>query len=1391
MTKISNPFSTGGGGYNFEDKVHAVFVSTLLCQGNIPGLTPGRIVKIILQGIYAGFQTDDLILFNIDNTGNEQKLISQIKHKLSFTLSDQIFEKVIRDAWQDFSNSALFNKGKDRLCLITSPASKEGIEDIKILLEWINYCSDWKEFESKVKTIGFSSNEKRNKFSIICELLSRAKGSALSGEELFAFFKSWQLLNYDLDNSNSTHRSLIINMLNLARPFNTEKKGEEAWQSILEFVKDANQSAGTITSYTIPVTIKDYFSSSINISESDGITRLKDHSKLLIQQVKDSIGTVHLERTESLLKLSEIIENNNLVIVQGTAGIGKSALIKNIINNRNDILYFYFRIEDFNSPNLESVLTGLGVQERLQDLSARFALLNNKWIIIESLEKLFELENSYAFQDLLAFIKIDPTWKLIITCRTHSVQTFFYNVFKPLMANPSLYECPMLTENEIDHLKNKIPELFNILSNNRLRKLIRNLYYLELAFFYSFEKHTVSNESDFLNFLWKQVIGKESENINGLPDKRRITFEKIALKRAKTMTLGVDIADYDLEAVNKLIKDDLIIRYEDDLIAPSHDVLEDLALIHFIDREYRNNGNEMSVFIKNIGNEPAMHRSFRLWIMKHISDESSSNFSKFIESLLNQKDLDIYWKDEVMSAILISDDPLSFFNKHEELLIENDGIILRRFIFILCLSCKIPDKQLIDSFKLSKKTSELLYSSFLIPFGNGWSALLNFINSRINSFNDTFIDDFVQLLKEWLLLIRIDQSLPNESKAASEIALNLLKKYKDNIIDNQQAEAIVKVLIYLYPVIRSKIRKLIMQDIFYNEKRNKRNRSDWANIFVEQVLATLPNVQFLCKYHPQLVIRIAWQYWKMEENREKYLYCDIDADFGFQEFIGRNIECFPPSGLQGPFDSLLKYHPKIGISFILELCNYSAIKYSNSNHGKSECEYVYLEMNDGHKIKQICCERLWMAYRGTSVTPSILQSALMALENYLIKKIEDGKSISADLKILLSKSNSVLTSGLVAGLATGYWQLLGKAILPIVRTREFYNLDYLRLINEQSSNPLRFSLTMYNDVIKELFYNERMKSNNRIWRKIPLENIIPNLLLGDMKEEVSDIIDSFYKKLPPISQQNDGDKQWRLILNRMDIRKYHAEVSDKTKCILKIPDPEADLHDYVNKSLQHENFITPFYKLNTWAKRVFDGENVIDSYAHYTEAISDAKKIQKLSQESPSNEYVMLFKGGVTHTAAICVRDHWSELTYEDKLWSLSVVEEVISLESQNNHALEDAIMFNESYAAAFIIPQLYVYFINSDNEKKLKNLIAIAVTHESESIRQAVCQGINKYLWNYVPDFAQSCLWGSIEYSFLREKLLNTNYIPQRIKEINLHQEKILILREWPDPLKLDYLEC
>lgn len=252
--QLSNPFSSGGGGENFETRVQASFV-VLMVTGGFVACFPGCLIKKIkLQGKYAGYDTDDLIVFvERQSDGQEKKLLGQIKHSIKITEGDNVFGEVIQAAWSDFNNPKLFTRGRDSIALVTGPLSATDTSDVRIILEWARYHENSEEFLKNVELGNFSSPAKQIKLKAFRSHLKKANGGKdVSDEDLFQFLKHFHLLGYDLDVQAGVTLSLLHSLIGQY----SQDNAQNMWSRLLDEVQSANQNAGTITKDSLPEDIQ-------------------------------------------------------------------------------------------------------------------------------------------------------------------------------------------------------------------------------------------------------------------------------------------------------------------------------------------------------------------------------------------------------------------------------------------------------------------------------------------------------------------------------------------------------------------------------------------------------------------------------------------------------------------------------------------------------------------------------------------------------------------------------------------------------------------------------------------------------------------------------------------------------------------------------------------------------------------------------------------------------------------------------------------------------------------------------------------------------------------------------------------------------------------------------
>jgi hypothetical protein len=1378
----SNPYSTGGGGPNFETRVQAAFTVLMLTGRLAPCLPPFPITEIKLQGQYAGFNTEDFIVFSKhQETEKEAKLLAQIKHEISITASNEIFSEVIQSTWNDFCDEN-FDSSTDALALITGPLSATDINDVRPILEWARHSEDEEEFFTKINTANFSSEAKKKKLEAFKTHLKTANdGTDVSHRELWEFLKVFHLIGYDLDTEAggtlSLLHSLIAQYSNEAAPF--------LWARVVDAVQTANQSAGTLTLETLPEDIRTAFSTVGSSSWLSDVSKLKEHGNYILGGIKITVGGIHIKQSDAFAQLLSLTEASSFIFVSGERGAGKSSLIRefsDFIGERAPI--FCLRTEELDQAHLDNVFSAMGLRGSLRDLEAGFALMPKKYLIIESLEKLLELEKTTAFTDLLHLLKKQQGWTVIVTGRDYAYQQITFNYLQPFGVDFVTLTLDGFSNDQVQNLYEQLKPLQKIADNPTLKPLLKSPFFADLAYRVlqiGTEFTSEDGEKEFRFAVWRDVIAKEQMRTNGMPLRRRQAFIDIAVKRAKQMVYGVPATEFDSDAVLKLEEDNLVRRdSKNSLVSPAHDVLEDWALDQYIEDAYRRHSSNTPDFLDAIGNEPAMNRAFRLWL--HQKLRYGENVDNFVNSVLSSLDIQRYWQDETIAAVLQGDNPDDFLRLLKEKIFLTNGELFKRFCFILRIACQMPDQTL--ALKLKENDERALADAlYLKPYGQGWKAMICFLLENRDSLPKGLTPHVTAVLNDWSSLLNLNEDLPVPAREAGLLALHLLAPLKESYTDDGDRKKLLSIIIKTISVIPKEFLELLETDVFIN---GVDERPSYVEDFCEMVFQGV-EAAFFCKHSPDIPMKLAYFEWLIGETIEDdnpFYRSSIDVAecFGLHEF---RYKFSPASGAQGPFQYLLYYHTRKGLDFILNLLNRTADKYAHSDldapsrhvvlrTGYSEplVEQIEMPLNDGSVVRQYCSIRLWAAYRGYSVIPYLLQSALMALENWLIAYTEysESEQLEGLFDYILRHSNSVMPTAVLASVATGFPEKVGKFALPLLRIPELYDMDLRRFINEQGGNEIVWHLGFQIDALSKRYSEERRTAALRPWRKEHLESLIIRLQLLESRDEAFAAIDLLRAFEPQ-------DEKMRLRLHRIDSRGWRIVEDKENNRIMFEPEGlEPDLMDIQQQAQERMQVQSRFSSLHVWVRKAFEHQPLGNEYcATWHEALAEAKELFAELKAGVVSELAEMYFGAIVTAAAIFVRDHSSELSEEDTLWCAELISQTVmaNADTDNSIAIADATDFDGAAAAASVLPIL-LDFASEGNEKLfVKSLIATALTHANENVRCRTADGIRKYLWQRDAEFAQKCIIGALEYARF-ELEQNNLFVKRRIYSLEGDAKKV-----------------
>ncbi len=1365
MSKTASPFATGSGGITFETHVQAAFMATMLVNGRYPCLPCGRVDSIRLQARQAGYETDDLLLILIAPTNQQHKLLAQIKHTIVISENDAEFEKTIKSFWVDFTNGDLFNPEHDILMLVTGPLPASYVSHVIPVLDWAKHSRDANEFINKLNTSVFSSDLKRKYFGIIRALLNKANGAEITDNQFWRFCCSLNIVSYDFSQSSSKDTANILSMLQLTKDSSSSESTEGIWARLITYAQGANQNAATITYDQLPTEIKRWFRAGFEIVNTPSLARLREHGDAILNIIDDEIApNVHLSREPITDYIYDLLNDSNFVLITGISGIGKSVIAKKVANALKDRCpVFIFKTEEFNHPHLHQMLISIGVQDTITDLSSRFALLPQKILFIESLEKIFELRYRDAFKQLLEIVKSDPSWKIVVTCRWHAIDWIKQEFLFPFSIKAQVCTIPKLSNNEIEYIKAKIPSLSPFFGNSRIRDFMRvpgHLKYACQVLGNAGERAESMDEEKLRQVIWDNVIEKKIEQRNGLPLKRRKCFIDICLRRAKSMSVSVPIGENDDEgALQQLVRDN-VLREVSGRYLPEQDLLEDWALIRYINDTFTECSDNPSTFFSSIGEEPAMRRSFRMWLVEMLGKPESTVFNDFITTSLKNESLSQYWRDGIIIAVLSTDKAENYISQQKDNLLENDAALLMRMIHLLRVGCKFPDEKLLETLGLTEYGKKFMSLMFLKPKGSGWASIIKFVYANIDKIDFKHSKLILGMLKDWCSVAKVGEETLEAGRETGLIALYFWNKIKEFYNDEFQKE-LFKVILHVPRELKVEISTLVDEALAYDTFKVPHH----LRTFLHLIIGTFDNI-YICQHLPDIVVKVAEHQWFLlhsQRIRESYSH-DIEQYFDLNHSY--DLEYFPASALQGPFSTLLQYHPDIGVNLILKLVNHATEGYINSTLDKDSADEpvkVKVILNDGSIIEQWGSERLWSLYRGTHVGPHVLVSALMALESWLLRLSESDKDISNYFDRLLKETNSVAATSLLVSVALAYPQVLKERCLPLLRTKEFFRWDLIRQHRDMSHfGDIRASLGIPTGGMDDVYYNERKESDKKKHRKYNLESLSLSLQLAQLKDDVQKIIDEYHRQLPPIKQQSELDKTWRIALKRMDLREYKIEAPKDSEYIMFVPtEPEEDIKEFQERAKPGMEAFAERNALSMWGMNKFENKSPSSTiFEDWRKALAAAQKIHNEFQKNSNEQELLMHQGGPIYVAAVCIRDHSSELTNEQKRWCANVLLEAVrkEMDSLDSQVRVSRFAMHGSRPAAMVLP-LLLALVNERRKQEVKRIIAGSLTHASEEVRQYAIAGAHNYLWKSDPTFAHSCLVGMLHYASLCERLYKIMY--------------------------------
>ena len=1129
---------------------------------------------------------------------------------------------------------------------------------------------------------------------------------------------------------------------------------------------------------------------SLGKSIVDFITELRRHTESILAPIHSKIvfngQEIKIDRSATLKELQNTLQSSSMVILTGQGGAGKTAVIKDLYDRLDGSApFFVFKASEFNIANVNELFSPYG-SFGLTDFIEEHRSIEEKYIVIDSAEKLSDIESQAVFHELMSRL-LANSWKVICTTRHSFVDDLKWQLIEFYSFSSKVINIENILKKELFVLGKTYS--FKIPENERLLELLLNPFYLNEYLQNYTDAEGAQTYTDFRKLIWNKKIQNSYYRKNNIYLERERCFLEIAKARAESGSFYVSGDNLNREALTALAADE-VIKYDSDNggYFITHDTYEEWALDRVIEREF-NRADNCKGFLESLGTSLPIRRAFRIWLSEQILINSSKVKSSIEESIISN-DIQPFWKDEVLISVLLSDCAEAFFTAFEKKLLEDDGRLLLRVIFLLRIACKEFDESLLQLLGIERAEGVALKTVFSMPKGKGWHLTIDFIHRHMKVFGLRSINIILPLLHDW-------NSKYKQGETTRKASLIGLYYYEQMFMDgcghysrDELAKQLVQVILQGAHEIMNELSAIFTTIL----AQGKADHRDKYHRLAQSILASMTDGIEVVKALPEFVLKLAELFWFQIPREGPYgrMRMGVEEDFcitGEYEF-----KYHPASALQTPIYQLLRVVYPETLDMVLSFTNKTVDCYVKSELG-NEVEEIELIFNEGDTKKQYISSRLWNTYRGTQVSTSLLQSIHMALEKWLLEqaKIASQEALEWVCEYLLRNSNSASITAVVASIVMAHPQKLFKIARILFRTKELFLYDTARMSFDQIHKVELLALKKWlpglrGDYENELCEQERIKACDDEHRKLTLEFIAVqyqfvrkegNEEFESQRQSLWELWDKYYSELPPEAEQTDVDKTWRLFLARMDTRKMKVKAEphkDGDKILITFdPEMEPELKKHSEDSLQRINEAMKYNPLRTWAEYRFKREEEkYKQYVRYEEnpstAAAGAKDIIENLGKKEAEEVSFLNRSTPSYVCAVLLRDFFDKLNDVEKEFCKETILTYASLPTHSEkytYQMSDGV---EPAVRSFSL--LLKYFPDEGDE--LKALLVDLLLNDWPWISMFATQTILWDLWEIDFQSAQSLFLGYLvlkpKYEELQSEIRKANY-KKRIFEVSSEQ--------------------
>lgn len=697
-TSASSPAASGPAGSHFEAQVGAAYLLALLTGSEPRGLPGTTIDSIELQRAAEGHPLDDVIIHAHDGRGSPAVLEIQVKRTISFTPSDDVFQKVVEQIARA-SQLPDFWTSRHELAIATARTSRKIDGAYQDVLTWARKLGDAVTFFSRINRPG-SANDDMRTFVATFRANLQNSGVPIDDDSVWRLLRRQQILVFDFTAHGSASEDLARERAVRALHPDDGARAGGLWSALIELALRSAASGGELKRGDLITELGNQgFRFAGERRYSIARAALAEASRHALDDMADQVGGARLTRHEFVNAIHAALDVGRYVEIRGDAGVGKSGLLKHFADQTALEAPVIVLSPNRTTPRgwtaMRAVIGFDGTaRELLTDLAGDGAAI----LFIDSLD-FFKEDERRTVVDLVREVSNVPGFAVIATARRNfGVDESSWLPTDALRrmgsADPIVIGEP--SSAEVEEIRQAAPGLAFLLADSHpARDVARNLFRLDRLGAGAVPESMPRSEVDMALHWWQTADSAPGEN-----PRERARILRVLAEQALIRADPLEIKDQPAGAVNALIASETLRDLGDDRVSFRHDVLREWAI-----------GSLLHAEPERIDQLPlarpasaALARGVELAARMAIERSSDSKTWESLLLRLSGAEVHGSWRRAALLALIRSEISPELLTRATDYLLADRGALLRELIRVVIAVESEPAVRLFTSIGMDPAT---------------------------------------------------------------------------------------------------------------------------------------------------------------------------------------------------------------------------------------------------------------------------------------------------------------------------------------------------------------------------------------------------------------------------------------------------------------------------------------------------------------------------------------------------------------------------------------------------------------------------------------------------------------------------------------------------------------